>query len=364
MVLASGGERVPPENREAMTGMRKHGTRPLELFVQRFHELSDEEQLRVYREIRAYLGEAIVETKVERRLDEQLAALEAMRAVAGELGLAVGQAPSPNQFDAVAAKVAPGWNRSRVVRAWGRWRHAKTVFLGKRTPLSATREARKREAGSAGPHEDPVSAVRLWLASEPRSLIQPAYNHWAAEYNDALAPGELRVPSRAVTISSRLGLIWEVCIGVARGEYSLEDAPRRRSFTRETVIRGEHNFIGLSETVALLKTTHPTASARTTYRRGFPTPVLIKLGRRFWLQEDIEAYVAGKPVPARHANELGARYLDSKEVAALVGIAEETLRSYGSPRVPRPTAVVKGMKLWLRSEAEEHNAAWQAEQAG
>lgn len=338
-------------------------SRALQVALQRFYDLAPADQLRAYEAIRDYLGEEIVETTAERRIAERTAALEAMRRAAQHLGLPDDKAPSPAQFDEASRQAAPGWNRSRVVRAWGRWRWAKRAFLGERMPEPARRKAHRRAIGPRRAYEGHVAAIRRWLATSPPSETTQAYKEWAVEYNDALRPGELRMPTRAGSIQNQLRLSWEDCVHVGKGELSLDEAPKRERQRRETFSRGPHNLISLETVLEILRAAgHGYVDVRTTYRRGFPRPVIVKGRKRIWLRDDIEAYAAGKPVPQRQDNELGSQYLDATEVAKIVGLSATTIKRSGSPRIPPPVANVAAFGLWLRSEIEEHFAAWQRKQ--
>ena len=320
--------------------------RELEAVMTRFFALAPPNQLRAFAAMRDYLGSEIVETKVDRLLREREQSLRVLAAVAQELHLPEGAAPTPKQFDATARQIAPGWNVTRVGRAWGRWRFACEFFTGQREAESSKKFGIRRVmSGRLRSHEEYLSSVRLWLETNPRQRWQADYDGWRQEYNDQRPAGALPIAS-VKTICRSLGLRWPQVISVAAGDQDLVSAMKER---REEVLeRADRVGHGLVTSVWVRAVTglHDTALWTKTHDGDFPAHVATFGKARVWLRTDVEAYLAGRPFPKRKENALQHRYMDRRAVTEMLGIPYRS-RSNFSPakRLPPPLGLAGNRKL-------------------
>lgn len=329
-----------------------------ELALQRFYALLPKDQLAVYRAARDYLAARIHETKRGRLVEERAAAIDALEAVASHLKLEPGVAPTPRQFDEAAHALdlrcgrGQRWNRSRVGRAWGKWRFAKEVFLGRRLRDSADQRAwRRATAGRVRTQEAAVVAIRLWLATNPTKETVRDYETWAAEHDDVLKAGELPLPN-ATTIRNRIPITWADIVRLARGEISLDEGRPRRRHVRRRHAHGDHELISAAGVGALLGTQSRALTKQQLSEPSFPTPVVVLNRVRLWLREDVVAYKRGGKVPERKQNELRHLYLTTAEVMKATGLSRSGLeqRAHG---VPAPAIKAGSINLWLRTEVDE-----------
>lgn len=89
------------------------------------------------------------ELVVSREIREQHEALDALQAVRDELDL-TDRAPTPAEFDITAKRLSLNWDRSRVIRAHGRWRRATHAVLGGRVQETPKQRAIRRAATADG----------------------------------------------------------------------------------------------------------------------------------------------------------------------------------------------------------------------
>lgn len=327
----------------------------LETAMRRFFELSAADQLRAFEQMRDYLGAgASLPTKVNREIEQRAESLVALARVAEHLGLN-GDAPTAEQFDQVAGKLKLGWTSGKVIRAWARWRFACDALRGGRTRPTATQQSlRHRSIGIKRNREDYLTAVRLWLVTNPPLVRAADYDAWAQEYNDALEDGELPVLKTAA-IRLALALSWKDIVRVGRGEVDFDQAEKRSISDRGDWTNGPHDLVGQLSGAQILKI----SANRFEYmsqRPGFPTPAATFGSRRnvrAWLREDLEVYRETGKARKRKRNGLRSRYYGTFELAPLVGVAPARLvdkRSDGY--VPPPTGRVGGIAYWLKRDAD------------
>jgi predicted DNA-binding transcriptional regulator AlpA len=334
----------------------KPATRELGRVFERFLDLTPADQLHAYRAIRNHLADRVRETKRDRIVAEKEEAVAALAAVAAHLSLPAGEAPTPAQFDAAAReldlKCARGvkWDRSRVRRAWGRWRFAKDAFLGREPSRAASPRGRWRRQT----HEGRRRAIKLWLATEPEDVSSAAYGAWAREYNDTLPPDELPVPISAATISRGLNKTWPDLIRVGRGEITEAEARPRHKRTVERYCRGPHDLVVFEDLEKILRRSGHGVVALSR-RPDFPPPVIILTGIRLWLRDDVKAYKAGRRwTPEendRQRDSLRHLYLTVDEVKELTGFNRHHLK-LGLDGMPHAVVKLGARLLWLRSEVE------------
>ena len=329
-----------------------------EVALQRFFALSPKEQLVAYRAMRDHLAARLRETKRDRVVEERAAAIDALESVASHLKLEPRVAPTPAQFDAAARtldlRCARGrrWNRSRVGRAWGKWRFAKETFLGRGLPDSSDQRARRRAvAGRARTQEAALVAIRLWLATKPAKETVRDYETWAEEHNDVLKVGELPLPN-ATTIRKRIPITWADIVRFARDEISVEQGRPPREHVRRRHVHGEHHLVSAAGVREILSSPARERVKHVLSKPSFPTPVVVLNRVRLWMRDDVIAYEKGRPFPERAENELRHLYLTTPEVMKAVGLSRSGLE-HGAYGVPSPAIKAGSINLWLASEVEE-----------
>lgn len=321
-----------------------------------FHRLPTREQLEVYEEIRDFLDLPHRVTQSGKLADEKRDSLRAIGSVAGMLSLAPGVTPSAARFNALARKAAPGWNTSRVSRAWGSWRFACEAFAGATPRLSPLQEARR----SATVHArrttgDYVAGVREWLLTKPAGERKGDYDAFVAIRNESDRPPFVT----ATTLTRTLGLSWDDLKRVARDELSLADASGRVHATRELSNRSSYDLVALAQVVGMVGG-HEIRAKELMAAPGAPAAVYVDESRalRLWYRSDVSAYLAQQPFPKRVRNELGSVLLNTRQVAALLELSPRSVTSYITMKqrkhlLPGPAVAAGGIHLWLRPEVED-----------
>lgn len=325
-------------------------SREREIVLQRFVELSPADQLQTYRAMRDLLAARLTLVKRDDAVEERAASLDVFRRVAEHLELPDGVAPTPVQFDAVCRELDLGWNRSRVGRAWGRWRFGKDAFLGHSHDSAVRRRLRRAVGDRRRRHEAPLRAIRLWLATEPAGRSWGAYSAWAREYNSELQDGALPVVQNAHGLSGQLGMRWPDIVRYVAGEITLAEGRPPIKKVRERYCRGPHDLVALGDVASILGCAKWTATSHAA-KHSFPEAVVDLPGARLWLRSDVEAYSQKKPFPERQENELRSVYMTADEAADAAGISPYTIR-HGHRKFPEAAVRLGAVKLWLRSEVE------------
>lgn len=330
--------------------------------MQRFFLLPPADQLRAFKTMRAYLKdavdspEALADSPVDKKLDEQAGALEALDTVARKLKLPSGQAPTPAQFDKAARDVAPGWNRSRVTRAFGRWRWACDRYRGVGESESARQRGVRRALGGGGrplTSEEHLTALRLWLTSSPIECGIADYDRWQMERNGRLKPGEQRAP-KAKQIIERFWLPWPDLVAIARGELDLEKTLARRWHElRKEGNENEDGLVGLAWIGVFLGLAATQIQYLTRSNSRFPVHILTLGDKRIWLRADVEAFRAKRAVSKRRVNELQHLYLDRSALARLLGISWQQAAVAYARHLPPPAGEINGKRYWRRAEVDE-----------
>jgi len=208
---------------------------------------------------------------------------------------------------------------------------------------------RRRSVQHRTPRHDYITGLRLWLRTNPQRFGIDDYDRWVTNNKTDSQAEVAFVRGRAISTLLHLGL--GDLLRVARGELTVERAQRNRASTaKPTKRRGPHDLISLQDVVELLNATRDRAE-RETYKARFPRPALVSSRRRFWVQRDVLAYLAGEEVPQRQENELRDEYMDLQEMRAVTGLDASSLER-GAEGIPAPVAHVGGRLLWLRREVE------------
>jgi predicted DNA-binding transcriptional regulator AlpA len=329
-------------------------SRELQLVLRRFFRLSRAQQLSAYREMRDHLADSIRETKKDGYVARKEDALRALGEVARHLGLPARVAPTPEQFDIAARELGLGWDRSKVRRAWQRWRYAKAVFLGEELPQSARERQAQRRIGRGPELEGPLEGVRLWLEAEPDGAYARSYIAWAREYNDNRPADAPPVFISAGAVAKRLKISWPDVVRLARGEITAEQARPPKKVAQPQYCKGPHQLVSAQAMSRILKKTDR-GLRLVMARPDFPPPVIVLPGNHIWLRDDVEAYRHGQrwtlDEKERHHNSLRGTYMTIEEVATATGFNRAAIQM-SRHGVPLPVARIGRRTLWLRSEVE------------
>lgn len=333
--------------------------REVAAILQRLTILSESDQLLAYETIRDYLAAGGRSALADAQLDERGEALRIMRAVMAHYGLTDPRKLRVKQFDAAPDELREEWRSGRVVRAWGTWKFARDALVGaKPRPTAAQRAVRSAYAGRKLQTDDYLAGVRAWLETAPPQKTMDAYTGWARERDSAISDGTLPYP-RANTVRGGLGLGWLTILQVAGGELKLADATETKRAKRRAVVGASHDLVSSADIVEMSGRQTSTVQYFM-HRADFPTPVLVLGTRRFYLREDIKAFLDETPVPDRERNELGDIYIDREAAAEILDCTPGSFnRLKGSPA---PVARVGGINLWLKQEVEATAEAWKQTQ--
>jgi hypothetical protein len=319
--------------------------------LQNFAGLTDEEQLLAYEAITEYLGAGETRLVVDPEIEERAEALRVMRAVVEHLGRDDASKLLVREFNEAPEKVREEWKSGRVIRAWGTWVLARQALSGARKTETARQRSLRSVYGSTKlSTDDYLAGVRAWLATDPPKVTQLAYMDWRKEWNNTRPEGALPYPVPA-SIRQGLNLTWRTTVEVARGEITVEDARKDEFRHTRSINTGEHHFVTRMD-IAQIADKNPGVTDVMTHAHDFPTPVLVKGKRRLWLLEDVEAYLAGSAVPEREVNELGHLYMNSQEVAELLGRDRTSINRSRLSDIPEPVFRSHADRLWRRRDAE------------
>ncbi|WP_445151156.1 hypothetical protein [Baekduia sp. Peel2402] len=325
--------------------------------LERADRLSEADLLDLYGRLVAELeGVPIGQTRADRRLQARVDALRALASVRDELGLRTDERLTVRAFNEAAPGRVPGWNASRVVRAWGSWRNATDVLAGAKPPRRAEREAVMLVRGfNRSSRRPPLDGLLEWLDTKPAKLNNAAYDEWARARNAELGPREPRyLLAGGVTFAMSVNGFAEAR---RHAEAVLDDAdpppPEGYEAAGRTLVR----FADLAREFSMHRATF-TLRVRET---PLPEPALHHAGRTFWLREDCELWAKGETVE-RRGGELDATVFDWQRLAVKLGINPQTARDrmmHHQHLLPEPAGELGG-RLWWHAAAVER---WQADAA-
>jgi predicted DNA-binding transcriptional regulator AlpA len=339
------------------------------LLLGRVLELPEAQQLRMHQALSEALGGRLGrESKRASEARSRLEAVEAIREAAVVLGLPPGEAPNVEEFKRVARGGALSMSFRTVYGAFEeRWELATRLYEERPIPLSPAQRAIKREVkrGHGANLQAPIVGLRMWLEDSPADtrLSASDYQEWAIEHNERRSAGERRVIEETGTISRRLRLSWPRALAVAQGEIDLEVAQEEDLAER----LGECGpLVGVELACYLLELKTNEARIK---RPGYPRFVA-RLGRTpHWLLDEIRAYQQEKRTFDHAPGSLEGSYLDSHEVAEMIGVHRYELRSRlnrerlgvkqrrSDPYLPPPAGLSGARYYWDRAAVE----AWLAE---
>lgn len=258
-----------------------------------------------------------------------------------------------DEYTAARTALGLGWSWQRIYRLWKSFEVAARVAAGERQSPSTWQQRdfkRRYLAGRpARTAAELVAAVRTWLDAGPFTETSASYDAFARERNLELDAGGTPLP-RADTITGRLGLGFGAVITLAKGDGAVDEVIQQKARATSDWTTGPHALVGL-HTVERMYGRNRAATLTLARSTDFPRPVLTKGSRRIWLEEEVSAFLAGKPLPLGEANRLQQHYLAADEAAALLGVERKTL--VRSKTLPRPCARVANMYFWSREVVAE-----------
>lgn len=329
-----------------------------EVLLGRVLELPEGEQLRLHRALSEALGDRIgheTPTASQARLRGE--ALATMRAAAEHLRLPPGQAPTVTQFKKAAREASLAMSFRAVYAAFeNNWELASRFYRGQEIPPTPARRAlvrslRKRNATT---NEAAIICLRRFLNQDPplQSATRADYEEWAREVNDAARPGVKPVYAQAGQIHMILRVSWSDCLAVARNEKSLEET--QKQYLAE-LLDEAGPLVGFVLAAWYLAISPHGHGGRVP--PGFPQPV-VRFGKHNWVWRftDIKAYKRGKRNFTRERGELQEDYVTSRDLAGLLGVHRDTIRSrlhrhLKEPDILPPPAGRAGRHLyWERAQ--------------
>jgi predicted DNA-binding transcriptional regulator AlpA len=332
------------------------------LLLGRVLELPEMQQLRMHQALSEALGATLGrESKRASEARFRREAVEAMREAAVALGLPPGQAPKVEEFKRAARGGALSMSFAAVYGAFEeRWELATRLYEERPIPRSPAQRAVQREVkrGRGANLQAPIIGLRMWLEDSPAdtSLSASDYHEWAIEHNERRSEDERRVIEDTWVIHNRLRLSWPRVLAVAQGETDLQVAQEEELAER---LAGCGPLVGVELACWLLEL--PTKEARIK-RLGYPRFVA-RLGRNpHWLLDEIHAYQQGERTFDHPTGSLEGSYLDSHEVAEMVGMPRRDMlaRLYhervrftrSDAHVPPPAGLSGARYYWERAAVE------------
>lgn len=113
-------------------------------------------------------------------------------------------------------------------------------------------------------------------------------------------------------------------VAAARGQLDPSDLVKERAAERVAEARASHGLVSGELRAALVNISRTNVTAYTR-RDGFAVAVAIVGGRRVWDVEDVFAYVHGLLIAPRVLYERQHDFVDSKDMAGLLGIQKDSL---------------------------------------
>jgi predicted DNA-binding transcriptional regulator AlpA len=339
------------------------------LLMGRVLELPEMQQLRMHQALSEALGATLGrESKRASEARSRREAVEAMREAALALGLPPGQAPKVEEFKRAARGAALSMSFAAVYGAFeDRWELAMRLYEERPIPRSPAQRAVQREVkrGRGANLQAPIVGLRMWLEDSPAdtSLSASDYHEWAIEHNERRSEGERRVIEDTWVIHNRLRLSWPRALAVAQGETDLQVAQEEELAER---LAGCGPLIDVELACWMLEMRTSETNIK---RPGYPRFVA-RLGRKpHWLLDEIRAYQRGERTFDHGPGSLEGSYLDSHEVAEMIGETRKELRRLlyqrrvgatphrPDPYLPLPAGLSGARYYWERAAVE----AWLAE---
>ena len=190
----------------------------------------------------------------------------------------------------------------------------------------------------------------MWLATDPPQQTSTSYADWVREWNASLPEGETPFAGLGA-IHRGLNLGWDAILRVARGEISIDEVRAEAPEYVPSVSTGEHDLVRRGD-IRLIAGEPGWKIDHMIRRDDFPVAALVIGQRKFWLREDVEAYLRGEELPERTENELGHLYVNATQAAEILGLHAHRVSASDVSNLPEP--VFKGTKthLWRRADIE------------
>jgi predicted DNA-binding transcriptional regulator AlpA len=342
--------RVPPRSTP-----RQRRDDATQLALRRVLDLPGAEQLKIYAVLRENLGGEIgEETAEDKKARRRIESLECLQRAAEYLGL-TDRAPTGAEYRSAAAELHLPMSSEQIIRAWDmKWSAAAAAFEGQPWAPTARQRGRRRALlGQARANEDPITSVRIWLATEPDSETMHDYTAFAAEYNERRPKGEPRLPTNGDDLRNRLRLRWSQVLAVAREEIALEEAQAARV---SELLDESGPLVSISLAAFMLEMS-PSTLNNICQRANFPNPVARIQDSRVWLRTDIEAYRETRPNSGHSPYELQQSFVDSNELAERLELRPDRVRTlvynHRWDRVPEAAGKVGHAIYWRRSAVED-----------
>lgn len=346
------------------------------LLLGRVLELPEVQQLRMHQALSEVLGGSLGrESKRASQARSRREAVEAMREAALVLGLPPGQAPKVEEFKRAARGGALSMSFAAVYGAFeDRWELVTRLYEERPIPHSPAQRAVQREVnrGRGANLQAPIVGLRMWLEDSPAdtSLSVSDYHEWAIERNERRSEGERRVGESTWEICNRLRLSWPRVLAVTQGETDLQVAQEEELAER---LAGCGPLVGVELACWILEMRTSEVQIK---RPGYPRFVA-RLGTRpHWLLDEMRAYQQGERTFAHPPGSLEGSYLDSREVAEMIGETRYELRRRlyqrrvgakphrPDPYMPLPAGLSGARYYWERAAVEmwlAEREAWREE---
>jgi hypothetical protein len=261
-----------------------------EAAMRRVLALPRSQQLRAYHDLRKYLGAELPESDdLDRQLERKAASLAVPAEAIEHLGVRDRPPLRAKKVDATMKVLgrASEWSSGKIVCLWRKWRFALEALEGQppSSPQFAAMQSYLR--GHKRSTEDYLTAVRLWLATNPPKTTTLEYEAWAQRTNAARPPHDPIMPSSS-TVRSGLARGFPDIVRIARGEVALDDMQAKSVSIRADRTDGPDYLTALGMVARILNVNTLTAQNKTR-TDSFP-PVALELDATpVWVREDVEA---------------------------------------------------------------------------
>lgn len=292
-----------------------------------------------------------------RRVREGREALATIKAVAEKIGSADTEKLTVKKFDTVSRRLELGWSSARIIRLYGTWRLAISVYRGDRQSPPIMVAGRLRGRASLDiTDQEAFDGIRQWLSTKPTKKQLTAYTAWVVKHNAGLKETEKPL-LRGNSLHSRYSMAWPTLVDIAEGKITLE-AAREKYLAERTNHKRNADLIGGPGASEFLGLSPSNLSYRIRTDKNFPIPVAHISNKAAWLMGDLRLYKRGLPTPDRVEDEAQPDYMDVIEIRARLGIATGTsnkwLRRKRWNKIPEPDGYLGiGYPYWKRAKAEK-----------
>lgn len=308
------------------------------------------------------LHEGFEEEADDRRLRAQREALDGMRQVAKEQGLAEGEPPKTTGFDVTAEKLGLPWTVRKVGLAYGRWSYATQHYRTGRVPQGARvtthrRAMRDVQRDGLRRHLDRVSR---WLQDTDPPHTRKTYSEYRTAENRRLRNTNepLLVDWRELTRYMPEATREDIFAAAKDPGLDIVAMCQRRAEER---LSAEPNVLRvLSLVTAATLVGRAMVNAHDELGRpGAPTPVVRLVQTVAYLEEDVREWHRSGDVAPREPMFLQDRVWHANDMTRFLEMSNQQLAAAAARgswyRVPPPDGIVAGGdRYWLR----ERYARW------